>query len=391
MKIVDVRVDTFRYRSKTVRDSEGHSHPGEEHWATNNMLTVATDQGAEGHFFGPATQELIEALVKPALVGEDPFFREMLWQRLLRIQKLNRPLHETVVAQVDCALWDLAGRHLGIPVYKMMGAARTKVEAYASIMPGDEIPGGLSTPEEYGRFSEQLVAQGYNAIKLHTWMSPIPWAPDVKKDVAACAAVREAVGPDVTLMLDPHHFYDRHDALDLAREIEKLGFLWIEEPMNEHSMSSYVWLNSKLDMAVLGPESVEGSLLTRAEWVRSGASDMLRGGVGEVNGITPIMKLVHLAEAFGMRMEVHDGNAANMHVLCAMGINGRYYERGMVHPMLDHETPPPWHKTLYDPMDSDGFVHVPERPGLGEDIDFDFVREHTIRPDEASLASWSSR
>mgnify|MGYP002023089302 CR=1 FL=1 len=115
-------------------------------------------------------------------------------------------------------------------------------------------------------------------------------------------------------------------------------------PMNEHSMSSYVWLNSKLDMAVLGPESVEGSLLTRAEWVRSGASDMLRGGVGEVNGITPIMKLVHLAEAFGMRMEVHDGNAANMHVLCAMGINGRYYERGMVHPMLDHETPPPWHK-----------------------------------------------
>ena len=218
-------------------------------------------------------------------------------------------------------------------------------------------------------------------------MPPIPWAPDVKKDVAACTAVREAVGPDVALMLDPHHFYDRQDALYLAKEIEKLGYLWIEEPMNEHSMSSYVWLNSKLDMAVLGPENIEGSFLTRAEWVRSGASDMPRGGAGEVAGITAIRKLIHLAEAFGMRMEVHGGGSANMQVLYAMGINGRYYERGMVHPMRDTETPPPWHKTLYDPMDSDGFVHVPERPGLGEDIDFDFVREHTIRPDEASVVT----
>ena len=168
-----------------------------------------------------------------------------------------------MIAHVDCALWDLAGRYLQIPVYKMIGAARTRIPAYASINSGDDIPGGLSTPEEYAQFSEELVRDGFKAIKLHTWMPPMPGSPDVKRDVAACAAVREAVGPDITLMLDPHHHYDRIEALYLAKEIEKLGFLWIEEPMNEYSMSSYVWLNSKLDMAVLGPENLEGSYQSR--------------------------------------------------------------------------------------------------------------------------------
>ena len=386
MKIVDVKVDSFRFLTNIGRDYEGHPHPGEKHWGTNSMLTIVTDEGAEGYFFGAATQDVVEGLIKPALVGEDPFFREKLWYRLKRMQKLSTVLHDMVIACVDCALWDLAGRYLNVPVYKMMGAARTRIPAYASIMPGDEIRGGLSTPEEYGRFAEQLVAEGYQAIKLHTWMPPISWAPDLKKDVAACAAVREAVGPDVDLMLDPHHHYDRQDALYLAKEIEKLGYLWIEEPMNEHSLSSYVWLNQHLSMAVLGPENLEGSFMSRAEWVRSGASDMLRGGAGEVGGISAIMKLIHLAEAFGMRMEVHGGGPANMHVLCAMGINGRYYERGLLHPLRDIDHPYAWQNTLYDPMDSDGYVHVPERPGLGDDINFDYIRENKVSKASVSLA-----
>jgi len=190
MKIVDVKVDSFRFLTNIGRDYEGHPHPGEEHWGTNSMLTIVTDEGAEGYFFGAATQDVVEGLIKPALVGEDPFFREKLWYRLKRVQKLSTVLHDMVIACVDCALWDLAGRYLNVPVYKMMGAARTRVPAYASIMPGDEIPGGLSTPEEYSRFAQQLVAEGYQAIKLHTWMPPISWAPDVKKEVAACEVLQ---------------------------------------------------------------------------------------------------------------------------------------------------------------------------------------------------------
>ena len=107
-----------------------------------------------------------------------------------------------------------------------IGAARTRIPAYASINPGDDVPEGVSTPEKYAQFLEELVRDGFKAIKLHTWMPPIPGSPDVKRDVAACAAVREAVGPDITLMLDPHHHYDRIEALYLSKEIEKLGFLF---------------------------------------------------------------------------------------------------------------------------------------------------------------------
>ena len=77
-------------------------------------------------------------------------------------------------------------------------------------MCGDDIENGLATPADYGRFAEWLVkTRGYKAVKLHTWMPPIPGAPNVKMDYAACAAVREAVGPDIPLMLDPNHWYSR--------------------------------------------------------------------------------------------------------------------------------------------------------------------------------------
>ena len=82
--------------------------------------------------------------------------------------------------------------------------------------------------------------QGYKAFKLHTWMPPISWAPDPRMDVKACAAVREAVGPDIPLMLDAFHYYSREQARYIGKELEKLNYHWIEEPMDEHSISSYV-------------------------------------------------------------------------------------------------------------------------------------------------------
>ena len=92
-------------------------------------------------------------------------------------------------------------------------------------MCGDDLPGGLDTPEAYARFALACKAQGYTAFKLHTWQPPIPGAPDVKRDIAACAAVREAVGPEMVLMLDPFHYYSREEALALGRGLEKLGLL----------------------------------------------------------------------------------------------------------------------------------------------------------------------
>ena len=148
--------------------------------------------------------------------------------------------------------------------------------------------------------------------------------------------------------------------------------------MDEHSTSSYVWLAKELSIPVVGPETAEGKLQTRAEWIVREASDISRGGVWDVGGITPLMKIAHLCEAFGVRMEVHGGGVGNLHALCAMGIPGEYYERGLLHPFLDYDQPPPWLRELVDPLDDQGYVHVSERPGLGLDIDFAYIREHTL-------------
>ena len=87
MKISDIKVDTFRYRTKWFRDYEGHSCAGAERWTTNNMLTIRTDEGAEGYFFAGPSQGVVDSLIKPALLGQDPFFREKIWQRMRRMQK----------------------------------------------------------------------------------------------------------------------------------------------------------------------------------------------------------------------------------------------------------------------------------------------------------------
>jgi L-alanine-DL-glutamate epimerase-like enolase superfamily enzyme len=378
VKIVDVTTQAFHYRSNIVRDSEGHTHPGSEHDVTHSLLRIVTDEGAEGFCFG-ANKQVIERIVKPAILGEDPFYRERIWQRLKEWQRLHLDtLSDKALAAVDLALWDLAGRTLGQPVHRLLGATRDKVKAYASTMCGDELAGGLDTPEAYAEFALACKRRGYTAFKLHTWMPPIAWAPNPKRDVAACRAVREAVGPDMHLMLDPFHYYDREQALYIGRELEKLDYYWIEEPMDEASTSSYVWLAQQLAIPVCGPETAAGKLQTRAEWIVRGASDISRGGVWDVGGLTPLMKIAHLCEAFGMRMEVHGGGAGNLHALCAMSIPGEYYERGLLHPFVDYDRPQPWLNELADPLDDEGYVHVSQKPGLGLDINFDYIREHAV-------------
>jgi len=237
MKIVDIVTQTFHYTSDIVRDSEGHSHPGPAHDAKQTLLRIVSDSGVEGYAFG-AEAQAIQQQVKPALLGADPFYRERLWQMLRERQRLYPALLDRVLSAVDCALWDLAGRALNVPVYQLLGGYRDQVKAYASTMCGDDLRDGLDAPESYARFALQCKARGYQAFKLHTWQPPMPGAPDVRRDIAACAAVREAVGPDIVLMIDPFHYYSRAEALQLGRALERLDFYWMEEPMDEHSISS---------------------------------------------------------------------------------------------------------------------------------------------------------
>ena len=314
------------------------------------------------------------------LLGADPLRIEKLWYALYKWQRgSSGRLTDRVLCAVELALWDVVGKATGQPVWKLLGGYRDRIPAYASTMCGDDLEGGLRTAEDYGRFAAWLVQErGYKAVKLHTWMPPIPGAPDVRLDYRACAAVREAVGPDVPLMLDPNHWYSRADALWLGQRLEELGFLWMEEPMEEASLGSYRWLSSNLTkLNVLGPESMEGKHWTRAEWAAGGACDMLRTGVWDVGGIGPALKCARIAEGFGMSCEVHGTGAGNLAV-CAAIPNTTYYERGLLHPFLDYDRPPAYLRRIDDEMDADGLVCLRDEPGLGQDIDIDYIEAHRV-------------
>jgi len=381
MKITQINVEVFTYPTRRSVDAAGHAHPGEESLAKMAMLRVATEDGVEGYAFGAPElirPHVIDSFVRKVLIGQNALDREKIWQDLAHWQRGSASqLTDRALALVEQALWDWAGRKFKQPVHKLIGGYRDKVLAYGSTMCGDDLPGGLSTPEEYGRFAEQLVARGYKAIKLHTWMPPISFAPDPKMDVRACAAVREAVGPDIALMLDGYHWYSRTDALYIGRELEKLDFAWFEEPMMEESAESYAWLAANLDIPVLGPESLGGKYMSRASWVGQGACDILRAGVAGVGGIAPCLKVAHLAEAYGMHCEIHGNGAANLAVVGAIK-NCDWYERGLLHPFLEYDDVPAYLNSIVDPMDSDGYVHLPDRPGLGEDINFAYIETNTV-------------
>ena len=169
--------------------------------------------------------------------------REKLWLGLARWQRgSGEQLTDRTLASVELALWDLAGNALNTPVWKLLGGYRDRVPAYGSTMCGDEMENGLATPEDYGKFgewSDRAWLQGDQAP--HVDAAGILGPPSVKMDIKACAAVREAVGPDVPLMLDANHWYSRTEAYELGKGIQDLGYYWYEEPMDEHSYSSYKW------------------------------------------------------------------------------------------------------------------------------------------------------
>ncbi len=379
MKIIKAEARNIHFISNMVRDGEGHSHPGKSHDAKLPFFSITCDDGTEGYAIGGRMDvDTLQNIVGPALIGEDPFMHERIWQRMRTWQRLHPSFTDRTLNGMDMALWDICGKACGQPVYKLLGGYRDKVPAYASIMVGDTIPGGLDSPKAYADFAAKLVGQGYKAVKLHTWMPPLIPEPNPKLDVEACRAVREAVGPDIELMLDPYHDYSRQEAYFIAKELEKLDFLWLEEPMDENSIDSFRWLQSKTKLAICGPETAPGKMQNRAEWITTGAADLGRAGTEDMGGLTPVMKAVHLYEAFGMSVEMHGGTIGNLHAMGAMGIPGKYYERGMLHPLLDYETPKPWFTTIYDPMDDHGMVSIPQDPGLGWNLNMDYIQGNLL-------------
>ena len=136
MKIVEVRAQTFTYKTNTMRDTDGHTHPGPERDATGGLLTITTDEDVTGHTIAsPADirEDLLAAFVRPVLVGQDPLRIEKLWQGMYHWQRgSGGRLTDRVLCAVELALWDLVGKATKQPVWKLLGGYHDRILAYGS-------------------------------------------------------------------------------------------------------------------------------------------------------------------------------------------------------------------------------------------------------------------
>jgi L-alanine-DL-glutamate epimerase-like enolase superfamily enzyme len=185
------------------------------------FLRIKTDEGLEGHSFawggrsGQATGHLIASIIRPLLIGQDPLNRELLWQQVRRMDRWWGFLPIYAHGPIDVALWDLGAKSAGLPLYRLLGAYRTKLPAYASSLILPTIDGFVEQAKQYR-------GMGYSAYKIHPWGDPI-------KDVEAYRALRSELGDEFVLMTDPVAGYSQQQALRIGRELEKLNYYWFEE------------------------------------------------------------------------------------------------------------------------------------------------------------------
>ena len=300
---------------------------------------------------------LIE-FIKPIVMGRNPQDIGAIWWDLW---KMNRSVSTYVIGAVDICLWDINGKIAGQPIHRLLGTCKETVPVYSSTAYHE-------TKEQYAEEAVRFKELGWTAHKIHPHGDPVA-------DIAISRAVREAVGDDMKLMLDSMWAYQYADALRVGRAIEDLNFYWYEDPLVEEDLYGYVKLHQKLDIPIMSTEYAPGRYYGMTQWITQYATDMLRGDVAVTGGITPLVRLCHLAEGFNMKCEIHHGgnslnNVANLHVTMAVP-NCEFFE-------FFPATGANMYGLVEDIKFDGGVVHAPTAPGLGYEIDWALVkREHT--------------
>ncbi|HEY8455352.1 MAG TPA: enolase C-terminal domain-like protein [Actinopolymorphaceae bacterium] len=316
--------------------------PGSEPRHTGGVLRIRTSEGIDGIAYtrrGVILADIVDRRLREELVGADPLAREWLWHRMWELDRLEEfPIY--VFGLVDEALWDIAGKVAGLPVHQLLGTFRQSIPAYASTVT-------FSSTKEYLDVADQCLELGYRAIKLHAWG-------DARRDAELCLALREHVGPDVDLMYDGSAGFDLPDAIYLGHALAEAKYRWYEEPMREFSVTSYKLLAERVDVPLLVAETSDGAHFNTGDFIRSGCATYVRTSAMFKGGITGAMRIAHLAEAYGLRAEVHGMGAANRH-LCMAIPNTTYYESLITSNPVVRE----------NCVDDDGLVHAPTEPGIG--------------------------
>lgn len=345
------------------------------------LVAIETDSGLVGHGMTAITEEevvatAIDEIAGPALVGEDPLAHERLWEKLYW---LLSPRGQTgyashAIAAIDLALWDLKGKHLAQPVWRLLGGARSRVPVYATF------GFGFFDRDQLGAAARHWVAQGHRRLKMvvghHALQrrdEPRPIADVIAEDARRVRAVREAVGPDVQLYVDANCSLDPYHALKLARLIEDCDIAFFEEPITHNDVRHMADLRRQTRIPIAAGQN-EGLAFRFRDMLVAQAVDVIQPNVTIGGGFTQCQKIAGMAAAFNV--PVANGGAwphHNMHLHAGLA-NGTLVEYHYVAVLCCREI----FAGLADPVD--GWLELPQTPGLGFEPRADAVRELAKRP-----------
>ena len=355
MKITDVTIESYSWpRPKPISNGKyTYTHAG------LNAILIHTDEGVTGLGLGASlmvneeiARVVLDAL-KGHLIGEDPFDTEKMWDAMWQPKLIGRRgLTTRVISTIDIGLWDLKGKLCNQPLYKLLGGYTDRLPVYIA---GGYYEEGKGL-KELAQEMEDNVAMGARAVKMKIGGVPI------NEDVERVRVVREAVGPDVKLLVDANNAYRYYEAIEIARKMEKYDIFWFEEPVAPDDYRGHAMVAAATSIPVATGEN---------EYTRYGFRDLIEHkAVAIVNadaqvlgGITEFMKVAALTQAYDLPIAPHGKQDVHVHLVAAIpnGLIVEFY-RDSTDPMWEHM----FKETLK--LTNDGFLVPPDRPGLGVEL-----------------------
>lgn len=367
MKISDVSIRRLRVLEDVGVVDLAWS-PGEElliQKGGGTFIEISTDEGITG--IGPEVDERHLPKLKELLIDKDPAEVEALSAMLAYY--FPSGTHYQYIAGVDIALWDIVGKKKGLPLYQLWGGEKHRIVPYAAMIL-------LSRPEERAEMALQLKEQGWQAIKLRLHHE------SMKDDILTVEKVRDAVGPDMHIMVDANQAQSKSDwqpgvrwdyqrAYDTALELQRLDCAWLEEPRPRYAFDELSKMTRELDIPIAGGENSR-VLFDFEQMCERNAYSILQPECLVVTGITETLRIGKLAYRYGKQVIPHNGSCklgliAHMHMVASWP-HAPFLE-------MIHDPPIGSYQNFFTmfadapTVDDDGFIALPQSPGLGVTID----------------------
>jgi L-alanine-DL-glutamate epimerase-like enolase superfamily enzyme len=320
---------------------------------TSAIVSVETDEGIRGLGIagggkGRLAQTIIDEQFRSLLVGKDPSDIELIWEMLYRasLPYGRRGVAVEVISAVDIALWDIAGKAVGKPVYKLVGGkTKERIPVYVT-----------------GNLTERHLQQGFRHVKLAVPHSPVDGEEGLRKNIDLVRRTRELVGPDGDIMLDCYMALDVPYTIALAKGVAEYKVLWIEEPVPPDHVDSYVRIKEAVpDVLITGGEH-EFTRYGFRDLIEKKAVDILQPDIYRAGGMSELKKIAAMAAAHNLPVIPHGVGAATYHFVISTGNAPRaeyvdlFAQGGR--PILKG-----------DPQPQDGFIELTEAPGFGYELD----------------------